>query len=156
MKKYEFRFKNILHVRELLEEQAEREFRDAVLAYNAELEKLENLRAEAERLIAELFERRRGRIDVGVEMVFATYFTNLRERTEAQVVAVHEAEQFMEQKRAELIEAMKERKVMEKLRLRDYDAWLLELKRWEQAMIDDLSTLRHGNAQVAELRPAQS
>lgn len=155
MKKYEFRFKNILHVRELLEEQAEREFREAVIAYNTQLDRLEGLRAEAERLIGELYERRRGRIDVGVEMVYATYFTNLRERTEAQLLAVRAAEEEMELKRAALIEAMKERKVMEKLRLRDYDAWLLELKRWEQSMIDDLSTLRFGNAQAAELRPAQ-
>ena len=52
------------------------------------------------------------------------------------------AEEEVESQRLVLMDRVKDRKTIEELRLRDFDQYLLELRRFEQSVIDDLATLR--------------
>ena len=142
MKKYSFRLQTLLRVREIHEEEAERFFRLALRALTVAVEELDSLAAEARRINEDLAERRRERLDVEIQQLYDRYIMRLRERIKDQIAAVRLAEQEVESRRLELMERVKDRKTIEELRLRDFDQYLLELRRFEQSVIDDLATLR--------------
>ena len=142
MKKFSFRLQTLLRVREIHEEEAERLFRLALRALTVAVEELDALAAEARRINEDLAERRRERLDIEIQQLYDRYITRLRERIKQQIGAVRLAEREVESARLELMERMKDRKTIEELRLRDFDHYLLELRRFEQSVIDDLATLR--------------
>lgn len=149
MKKFAYRFKSLLNIRGIQEEQAEREFREALKKYSEEVEKLDNLRNEAHNLLEEMTEQRKANTDMRIQVLFQDYLRHLWSRIETQKEEIKKAETEMEIRREELIESIKERKMLENLQIKDMDKYLKELNRWEQGIIDDLSTLRFGNELVA-------
>ena len=144
MKKYSFRLQTLLSVRELFEEEAERHFGMAMRDLTLAVEELEGLRNELARAVSELGSQPQEEYSINVRMLYDNYFKGMRGRIDKQIGIVRAAEAVVEERRAELLERMKDRKTIEKLRVRDYDQFLLELRRHEQSIIDDLATLRSG------------
>lgn len=151
MKKYSFRLQTLLKIRELYEEQAERDFRIALQDLTSAVEVLDELRSRLAQTTKELNQVRQKRLDVSVHMLYDEYCKWLRERLQQQLLAVAAAEREVERYREVLLEKMKERKAIEKLRMRDYDRYLQELRRFEQGVIDDLGTLQGGRGESTEL-----
>lgn len=142
MKKYSFKFESLLNVRNIQEEEAERNFQEAVIIYETELQTLEDVKDEFARTLDDLAAQRQTTIDPRIQNLYDIYFTHLKNRISAQTEVVKKADAQMEERREELMEAMKELKVVEKLKIRDFEKYSEELKRWEQAIIDDLTILR--------------
>ena len=142
MKKYSFRLQTLLRVREIHEEEAERLFRIAIRELTVAVEELDALAAEARRVNEDLAERRRERLDIEIQRLYDRYIIRLRERIRDQIAAVERAEQAVERERLALMERIKDRKTIEELRMRDFDHYLMELRRFEQSVIDDLATLK--------------
>jgi flagellar FliJ protein len=154
MKKYSFKLRTLLRVREILADDAERRFRIAIQQLTAAVELLEELREELVRLNHDLATLRKRAINISIQLLYDHYFTRLRERINDQIETVRAAEEEVERRREELIEKIKDRKTMEELRIRDYDRYLRELRRWEQSLIDEIAVLRSGRAAEAALRSA--
>ena len=150
MKRYSYRFESLLNIRGIQEEEAERNFREAVLILTQCIERLEALRAEMKSLLEEIAEQRKSGTEIIVQQLFLDYIKYLNGRIDQHQKLVEEAEEQVEIRRLELVEAIKERKVLESLRIKDLQRYLLELRRWEQKVLDDLSTLRHGNEFVKD------
>lgn len=149
MRKYAFKFESLLNVRNLQEESAEREFKEAMLAYQEELEKLDGYRSQFQQSLEDCAEQQRNGFDIRIQHLYDAYFKRLKTEISQQTETVNKAEAHMEKQREALMEAMKERKVVEKLKVRDYEKYMEELKRWEQSIIDDLSVLRENSEQAA-------
>ncbi|HUX08836.1 MAG TPA: flagellar export protein FliJ [Acidobacteriota bacterium] len=156
MKKYSFRLQTLMRVRQIFEDEAERLFRIALQQLTIAVEKLDDLRAELVKLNKDLAALRKRCIDVAIQLLYDRYIVRLRERTEEQAKIVAAAEDELERRREELIARIKDRKTVEELRLRDYDRYLQELRRFEQSVIDDIATLRGAGELSAALWSASS
>lgn len=142
MKKFKFRLENVLRYREAREQKQLREFAAAMRALDAEERELARLvegRDDgASRLRAELGGRCRPDAIKGLES-----FLECREMEIAdQQERVLAARRFAEKKRLELVEAGRERKLVEKLHDREWERYQLEVNRDEQKFMDEVSGSR--------------
>jgi flagellar FliJ protein len=151
LRNFSFRLQTVLNVRELYEEEAERNFREAILNLALAVEALKKLRDDLAHSIEELGKVREQDVNVNIQVLYDDYFRSLRWRIDKQILAVRNAEELVEERRFELQERMKERKTIEQLRIRNYESFLQELRRFEQGVIDDLSVLRSKNPHILGL-----
>lgn len=154
MKSFSFRLQTLLTVRELYEEEAERRFSEALRDFTLAVEKLDGLKNDLAGSYGELAAERERRMDLNIQMLYENYIRSLREQIDRQIKVVEESEAAMEERRAELLERMKDRKTIERLRVRDLDRYLQDLRRFEQSIIDDLATLRSDNFDLEKFRGA--
>jgi len=138
MAKFVFSLAAILSIKEKMEELKKNELAKAIMALEAEkarLVQLENTRADC-------IESFRASIDTGVKPLDLKqhnhYLDKLKLWIKAQKVAISIAEAFVEEKRQELVEAMRERKALDKLKENDYNEYLIEEKKAEQKSIDEI------------------
>jgi len=148
MRKYKFKLQTLLRTRQIYEEEAERHFRAALRELAIAVENLEQMRFELERAVSDLSELIQHGIDLNIRMLYDDYFRRMRFRISQQTDTVAAARAAAEAARLELVEKMRDRKSIEKLRSRDYEDYIVELRRYEQAIVDDLNILRSRGNQM--------
>ena len=139
---YHFRFESVLHYRRNLEELS----RQKLTMAQAQLEKLQSRLDELEELLTQALdafeERKRQPILAPLYIMLAEGI----ERREREVANQHKAiaaqYKVVEQSREELIGRVRNRKVMEKAREKDYDNFLQEERRLAQNELDEQMVLR--------------
>ena len=164
-KRFQFRLETLLSVRRLREREAQRK----VATKSAEIARLDqqNRRAASEisRRQSELLRTQdRGRLDAGELTRIRAWVANLRsailQRQRLRAGLVSELEGLQ----AELGEARKQTRIIEKLRERRWEAYLTLRNRREQAAADELAQQLHAFAEseakplgvsAAEARPAR-
>lgn len=141
MKKFRFKLATLLKVREEEEKEAQR----ALMAVQKELDEIQNA-------IQQLVEERRG---VGGKhpgkssyyademTLYFGYLEQLAQKIAALQDEAMRVENVVEQKKALLREAVKERKVLEKLKERQLEEWKEELRKVEGRFLDEMAVLRH-------------
>ena len=67
----------------------------------------------------------------------------IEERIEKQIELIEKTKEELEVLRQELLEAQKDRKIMENLKERDYNSYKEELMRIEQKELDEVAVLRY-------------
>jgi flagellar FliJ protein len=111
---------------------------------------LEELRAESERGLYETAALLSGgKVDMAAVEQGFVYAEAVTAASGVQIGIVHEAEAKVEAKRAEAVDAMRDRKVLEKLKQRHeraYDEWATRV---EQTLIDDMVTVRYNRRAAA-------
>ncbi len=117
---FHFRFQALLNYRQQLEDMLELRFAMALQRLQQEQARLDGLQQERERQLAELMgQRRAGTLAVADILQAVHYLRVLSERITEQEALVAEATAAAEAARQELVEMMKERKILEKLREKD-------------------------------------
>ena len=138
MARFRFPMQNILNMKEKLEEQAKNEYGQANARLLAEEKKLEQLnnRLEAARLQLK---------NVLIEILSMTEIHKrenaiviLKGYVKQQQLVVKRCEKEVEIAREKLTEAMKERKIFEKLREKAFEEFIKEEGRREQKEVDEL------------------
>ncbi len=144
MARFRFPMQNILNMKEKLEEQAKNEYGQANARLLAEEKKLEQLnnRLEAARLQLK---------NVLIEILSMTEIHKrenaiviLKGYVKQQQLVVKRCEKEVEIAREKLTEAMKERKIFEKLREKAFEEFIKEEGRREQKEVDELMSYRYG------------
>lgn len=145
---FRFSMQNILNMKEKLEDQAKNEYAQA----NARL-----LR-EQERLKIIVARREEAREKLKLVLYETLSVAEIRTRENAvevlkfyamqQQLAVKRCEKEVEVARERLSEAMKERKIFEKLREKAFDEFVFEENRKEQKEVDELMSYKHGTKAV--------
>jgi flagellar FliJ protein len=146
MAKFIFRLQGILNIKEKLEEQEKIAYGNARIRLTEEEEKLASLYQRR----ADLIEEKR----VQMSAVISARDLNLTENAiratdlyiDDQKLAVKRAQKALENARIKLEEAMKERKIYEKLRENAFNEFLEQLEHEEQMEINELVSYRHGKA----------
>jgi len=138
MAKFAFRLQPILGLKEKIEDLKRNEFGKAVVQLAAERQK----KAEMEQLKSDTITGFRTSItqdinpnDIRQHNVF---IDRLKQMIERQVQVIIRAEAYVEEKRVELIEAMREKKMLETLKEHRFEEYLEEEKRAEGKMVDEL------------------
>jgi flagellar FliJ protein len=143
MKKFRFRLETVRRYCESREREKKREFGEAVAAYEEEKRRLLRLCEEEQQHKDALREELEGNCDPSRIKAFEAYLEHLYHAVREQGLRVEEARRFMEEKRRDLVEATKERKIMDKLYERYRDRYLYELRREEQSFLDEIAGGRY-------------
>lgn len=133
-----------MNIKEKLEEQAKNEFGQANARLFREQEKLE----------AVILRSEEARQKLRMVLSETLTITEIKRREEAveilkfyviqQQLAVRRCEKEVEIAREKLSEAMKERKIFEKLKEKAFDEFMQEESRKEQRTVDELMSYKHG------------
>lgn len=140
MRRFAFSLQKVLEHRQRLEEQAFRAFSETQRRVYQEREQLAHLMTLRTQCLRQSF--RGHRLAVQMLDVEQTYLSVLEQRLEAQRQRVAQAEALLDERRRALIEAQRERKVLERLREKHYEQWRQEFLRMEQQVLDDLAIAR--------------
>ena len=138
MKRFNFRFQRILEIKERMEEARKIALGKVVAVSNLEQERLADL--EQTRMLY----RQGGRellalqLDPSLLSLNVSYLQRLQREIQEQRVRIQQVEKAVEEKRQELVEATKERRVYEILKERAVEDYRREQKRQERIMLDEI------------------
>ncbi len=143
MARFRFKLQKVLEARQTFEKQAKREFGEAQLKLREEQESLENFINDAREFKKDMVVRRRGGAIVKqFQDDIQRDWTNKR-KIRDQRHRVKKAEDFAEEKRLKLVEAMRDRKVMEKLREKYLAVFIKEVRKNDMKFADDIAGIRN-------------
>ena len=148
-----FRFETLLTTRRHAEDARQKELSDAKRALAAEQALLRESRETRRRSLTELGRRQGEGFRAADLALFGSYLERLGREIDARVKRVAAAERRVSQQRLLVVEAMKRRKVLEKLREKDEREFHDTLARNERKFIDEVATGRHARI-AGQPRPA--
>jgi len=139
VKKFKFRFRALLEAKRDREDQKKRELSELMRAKEMQQQALNRLRGRVDRCREEM--RRLCLSDGTAAMVALAEecLMRLAEETEAQRRVVAEAAQRVEEKRRELVQVSKERRILEKLQERERAEFEARAEAAEQRLMDEIS-----------------
>ena len=145
MARFNFRLQQYLGVKEQIEEQKELEYAKALQKVQEEKELLERLTNMRLQEIQSL----RNQINTRIDPVIIKRYNNTIEKLKSNIINQQErlkvAEMFAEKKRLELVEAMKDRKTIERVRENAFEAYKEEEKAEEFKQIDELVSFKYAS-----------
>jgi len=155
MAKFNFRLQGYLNIKEKLEEQRRLEYAKALAILEEETRKRDALIAHRDDKIREFSELARVSIKPHLFAHYNVYIEVVKKRLEEQQKRVDEAAAEAERRRLILVEAMKEKKMLQTLREKDYELFVAEEKRLEQKTVDTVVSYKHAVGRGMPL-PAES
>lgn len=141
---FKFKLQSVLEYRLNVEEKILNEFSELKRHLDAQKAILNALIKERENHIDDLRNMQRTMMKADDVAAILGYIENLREREKEQKNVIHQAKEAVEQKRKDLVEAVKNRKVMENLRDKHAEEYLKNLNETEQKNSDEMSVLKFG------------
>lgn len=141
---FKFKLASVLSLKEKMEESKKRELGAATLYKEKCLsEKLELVERKEEALQV-IKAHNRSVVDVQSLKAFNVYNAYMEQVIEVKNREVQEAQKKVEEKRGELLEAVKERKILDNLKDIQNEVFMEEEKREEQRILDDIVTYKYG------------
>lgn len=145
MAKFVFSMQNILSMKEKLEEQAKVEYSQVMMRLNQEKEQYNMLLERQGMAEVELRNTINEVLDVREIREKEDALEILKMYVRQQELVVISCEEEVMQARERLNEAMKERKIYEKLREKAFEEFMIEENKREQKEIDELVSYRYGS-----------
>ena len=143
MPRFQFRLQQYLGVKEQIEDQKELEYGRALQKLEEEKLKLVSMQNQ----ITENIDALRSSITKSISPMEIRRYNNTIERLKHQIQVQEEviksAEAFVEEKRQELVQAMKERKALEIVRDKAREEFNLEQNLAEQKQVDELVSFKY-------------
>ncbi len=136
---FKFRFETLLTTRRHAEEALQKDLSEAKRALGAEQSSLRESKDAHRRSLLEMARRREQAFHPPDLQLFGPYHERLARDIELRLKRVAAAERQVQQKRLLLIEAVKRRKVLEKLREKDEREFIQQLNRDERKFMDDVA-----------------
>jgi flagellar FliJ protein len=143
MKKFRFKLETVLNVKEKREEQLKHE-----------LLRLNGLKQEQEKILKETKEKRAyivnekrgesvGRTDVQTFLFYDQHIEVLLSKIDNTVAKIGELERRVDKKRSEVVEASREKKVYEKLKEKQFEAFRKMVIFNEQQVLDEVAVSKY-------------
>lgn len=143
MKKFQFRLQRVMEMKEEVEKQRMVDLAEVKKRVTRELEALEKLREEDQNCRAHIKERgSQKRINPATMDMIYRYLKKLEADIDTQQGKVSDVKDEMEKKRQVLLDAAKERKILEKLKDRKKSDYLSDLSKKEQKTLDEISAVK--------------
>lgn len=150
MAKFVYKMQSLLNIKEKLEEQEKTAYGLAKATLNEEERRLAEFVAKKNRYIEEKRVEMSSAIHVQELTLLEHAIKSMEYRVNEQVLVVKRAEKAVMIAQARLENAMKERKIQEKLKEHALDEFKLELEAKEQQEINELVSFRFGIAKERE------
>ena len=136
---YKFSLETVLNHRKQRQEALQKEFAILQKELFIERERLERLEEIRRRNLEELQRKQRGGTSVSGVMLYDNYIKQISKNLEKQTDKVAEVEGNIHHKRGELIEAMKRRKTLDRLKEKEWEAYRKEFERKEQIFMGEIA-----------------
>ncbi|MBF7081960.1 flagellar export protein FliJ [Desulfallas sp. Bu1-1] len=143
MRKFEFRLEPVLKQREAREEQAALEQARALEEYNRKLRRLTEARENLARVAQS--DCHAGLVDWFNKLAYCEFMACEVKQRELEV---NRSNKKLERCRNNLVQAMQERTVIEKLKEKQFSTYKLAVSRLEQKELDELAALRCARGQI--------
>lgn len=140
---FQFRFQSILEYRKALEDRIQSDFAEGRRLLEIREKALDELREEKARRMETLRSMDRMRVAPPDVSFLASYIRFLNEAESREENAISEMKASLEEKRKELVAAMKDRKIMEELRKRHLTAFQVSEKMLENRNLDEIGVTRY-------------
>lgn len=145
MKKFIFRLQKVMEYKEDIEKQKMGELAEAENRLMVEIEKLETLKKREQAYLDEIDVMRQQTVIHPVEIqALYRYIEKLKSMQNAQRVQINKAKKVVEAKRQALVLATQEKKVLEKLKEKQVQAYEAEVARQEQIFFDEIASTKYG------------
>jgi len=148
---FKFRLEKVLEMRLRKEQEKEKELADLKMLQAREEVFLEQLKEEGKKTkesISEIQDKTESSLDLKELISYYEYLENIGERISVQIEQIKLVIESIEKKRGELIEASKERKVIEKLKDNQFKKFKQELEQTERKFLDEIGTINHNRKRV--------
>ena len=143
MPRFQFRLQQFLGVKEQIEDQKEMEYGKALQRLEEEKQKLRELNEQRLQTIEDL----RQALTKAIAPIEIRRYNNSIERFKHHIKVQEErvtaAENFVEEKRQELVQAMKERKALEVVKDSAMEEYLREMDLKERKLVDELVSFKY-------------
>ncbi len=139
-----FSLQSVLDYRNNIEEKILGEFSEKKRELELEELRLINLITERANLIDELRKMQNKPLPVDDIARYISYVEQVRENEEKQRITIAHVSEQLETKRNELLEAVKKRKIMEKLKERHAEEYVIAARAFEQKNSDEMAVLKFG------------
>lgn len=138
MAKFKFRLQTLLNLKEQLEKNAKNELGAAIKKLEEEKSRLRQIDNEIDLCSAEFRDACKGSIVPEKIKEIKRYLEYLDKKRKNQVLAVKREQENVDKIREKLVEIMKERKVLENLKDKDFQEFLAEEDKKERQLVDEL------------------
>ena len=139
-----FKLQSVLEYRKNIEEKIHNEFSEKKRELDTQRLIMKSLINERNNLIAELRNMKDKPLPADDYAVHFSYVKQVRENEKKQKIVIHQVKEQVESKRKELLEAVKKRKMMEKLKQKHSEEYDSSLRDLEQKASDEMSVLKFG------------
>lgn len=143
MARFKFRLESVLNIKQKVEDLKKNEFGKAM----AQLAMAKQKKVEMINERASCIEGFRQDIDRAIDPTsfaqYNLYIDRLKGLIIKQDMVIEKANLFAEKKRQELVEAMRDKKTLETLKENEYNEFIIEEKKEEQKMIDEVVSYRN-------------
>jgi flagellar FliJ protein len=142
---YKFPLGAVLNHRKFLEESLQKELAELNEMLEGERKKFSDFRRARKNFSKELQNRQRKSITMSETLLYVQFIDQLSKRLDVQKKKVIDAENAVELKREDLIEAMKNRKALERLKEKGWETYKYQMMRREQSFINEMAAFRFKN-----------
>lgn len=151
MKPFEFKLQTALNLKQKEEDRVKEDLQRLTARRSEAVEKLAVLVDELCQLEDRLRRHQEDRVDVAEIKRCLNYLPVMRDRIMRQEEIIRQIENEMDKTRQLLVEIMRRRKVLEKLKEKHYAQYQLEVSREEQKIIDEMATNGYNRKESALL-----
>lgn len=141
---FKFKLEPVLSLKEKIEDSRKRELGIATIHKEALLNEKLQLMKKKDEAMDEIKTHNNSVVDVQSFKAFNQYSVYMDQAIKAKNKQVQEAQKKVEEKREELLEAVKERKILDNLKDIQNEVFIEEEKREEQRILDDIVTYKYG------------
>jgi len=142
---YKFRLQKLLDYKTKVEEEKKNKLGSAVKRLEKEKRKMAELKKEFSDMQSLFQEKTSQGMAVNELKILANYIDYYKRGIKAQKVRIKMAEDYLSACREELIAATREKKMIEKIKEKDYSKYLYEEQKKEEKLVDDLVSFKESN-----------
>ena len=136
---YKYNLEPVLNHRKITEENRQKKLAESKRFLAREKKRLWQLRQSKKRLLMELKDKQQQNISVSEIVLYLSFIEQLSKDYESQEERVQVAEHQVDRKREDLVEAMKKRKAMEKLKEKGLKAYMKMSSKREQDFLNEVA-----------------
>ena len=141
---FKFKLQSVLDYRLNIEEKILNEFSELKRELDRQKAMLEELKSERESMVAGLRNMQSQTIKAHYISSILVYVDRLRESEKQQKQVIQQIMEAVDKKRQELVEAVKNRKIMENLKDKQKEEYIKDVNDTEQKDSDEMSVLKFG------------
>lgn len=146
MAKYKYKLQSVLDYREGIEEKAKVEYGQEVMNHEAMLEEMRLLEEHILQMIALMKDATQGLLDVKNLMQYPSYIDAKKAERVSLLERIKAHEEVVNEKKRLMLQAMTDRKSVEKLKEKDFEAYKQMQKKEEQKFVDQLVSYKFATA----------
>jgi flagellar FliJ protein len=136
---YTFKLQTVLDHRQFIEDNLKKEFADIRQQAVAARQELETLKKKEMNTAAALKQEQAAGLSSAQVVAYQAYLNRLADRMDRQVLLISEIEEKESQKQDELLDAMKRRQILEKLKDQGLDRYHATMSQKEMKFIDEIA-----------------